>query len=405
MRVQFAAMTAAVMLSATQCTQVQFLSNAPEASPQKEGTAEGAFRMACRGGHLSYDDPIVAPGVNNATHLHQFFGNLDTNENTTDENIRYMSRGSTCQGGRLNGTAYWVPALMDSATQQVVPIDVVIVYYKGEPHHTAGPVQPLPEGIRMISDDGSWSCDGANSSDTIAANCAGQLLATVRFKFCWNGQLDSPDHRSHLASSYYENGVERCPPTHPTVIPRITYNIVYNTTGMGPSQGFTVASDHDPKMTGLSSGQVAPPGSTLHGDYLYGWYRTDNETGKSFARVWYDNCLAGFKNCDFGDLGDGRRLKPWPAEAKVQQPSPALPPLPRSDQAAAATFAAGSTPAQVPGAFSPATPSPTSSLASASPDQPPVSSTIPNPAFLGCSLIPITRAISDRSVLTSAIKQ
>jgi Domain of unknown function (DUF1996) len=204
MKVRFAAMTAAAMLFAGQCSQSEFLNDSlPEPAQQKEGTTEGAFRMACRGGHLSYDDPIVAPGVDNATHLHQFFGNLDTSESTTDESIRYMVGGSTCQGGRLNGTAYWVPALTDATTQQVVPIDVVIVYYKGEPHHTAGPVQPLPEGIRMITDDSSWSCDGTSMGDTIGANCAGQLLATVRFKFCWNGQLDSPDHRSHLAASFW----------------------------------------------------------------------------------------------------------------------------------------------------------------------------------------------------------
>jgi hypothetical protein len=330
MKLRIAAMTAAMTLFAGQCSQNHLLNTAQQTPvSQKEGFAEGAFRMACRGGHLSYDDPIVHPGVNNAMHLHQFFGNLDTNELTTDENIRYMVKGSTCQGGRLNASAYWVPALMDDQTQQVIPIDVVIIYYKGEPHHSAGPVQPLPEGLRMITDDSRWSCDGVGSGDTIGAGCAGQLLATVRFKYCWNGQLDSPDHRSHLASSFYDqSGRERCPATHPTVIPRVTYNIVYNTSGMGPSEGYSLASDHDPMMTGLPRGEMAPRGSTMHGDYLYGWYRTDNETGKSFARVWYDNCLAGFKDCNFGDLGDGRQLKAWPAEADIQQATPAPPPLP-----------------------------------------------------------------------------
>lgn len=329
MKTRYVAMTAAVIMLGNQCSpSFYYEDSGVEQVQQKEGAAEGAFRLACRGGQVSYDDPIVAPGVDNATHLHQFFGNLDTNENTTDDNIRFMYKGSTCQGGRLNASSYWVPALLDSATNQVVPIDVAIIYYKGEPHHSAGPVQPLPEGLRMITDKGRWLCGDA-TSETIAPNCSGQIQAVASFKFCWDGRLDSPDHRSHLADSYYDNGVERCPATHPTVIPRISYSILYNTAGMGPSQGFTLSSDHDPKMTGLPKGQVAPPGSTLHADYLFGWYRTDDRSGKTFSRVWYDNCLAGFKNCDFGDLGDGRRLKPWPKEATLQAPSPAPPPLPR----------------------------------------------------------------------------
>ncbi len=284
---------------------------------QEVGAAEGAFRLACRGGHLSHDDPIVAPGLDDATHLHQFFGNLGVDENTDDASLASEDdAGSTCQGGELNNTAYWVPALIDSTTDQVVPIETAIVYYKGEPHHTAGPVEPLPVGLRMISDDGSWSCGG----DVIGEDC-GELTGTVNFRWCWNGELDSADHRSHLAESSYQNGVERCPSTHPRVIPRISYKVQYDLGGMGPSSGFSLSSDH-------GDGQQAPGGSTMHGDYMYGWYRVDERTGTTFDRVWYRNCLDGFRNCDFGDLGDGRRLLAYPDEAVDQQPSPAPPPLP-----------------------------------------------------------------------------
>ena len=189
-------------------------------------------------------------------------------------------------------------------------------------------MEPLREGLRIISDNGSWSCAGVSTGDIIAPKCSGALMASVDFRFCWNGQLDSPDHRSHLANSFYANGVERCPATHPTVIPRISYKITYNTAGLGPSSGYSLSSDHDSSMSKRPSGQVAPRGSTLHGDYMYGWYAIDTDTGKSFARVWYDNCLAGFKNCDFGDLGDSRRLRAWPDDATVQKATPAPAPLP-----------------------------------------------------------------------------
>lgn len=323
-------LTALLAIFAGQCAhQDELLLDEPEIpAEQTVGQAEGAFRISCMGGQLSYDDPIVAPGRPNATHLHQYFGNVDADAFTTSNNIALTAGEPTCQGGSLNQSAYWLPALIDTGTNQVVPIDVAVVYYKGEPHHEAGPVQPLPRGLKMISDDGTWSCDGQQKADTIMGGCTGQLTASINFKFCWNGELDSPDHRSHLANTFYDNGVERCPSTHPTVIPRVSYHVHYDATGMSDTSNFILSSDVDPMMTELPAGVQAPAGTTLHADYFYGWYRQDANTGKTFADVWYENCLLAFKDCTFGDLGDGRRLRAWPEGVAEQQAVPAPPPMP-----------------------------------------------------------------------------
>ena len=133
--------TAAGLLSllgvfAGQCVgQDQLLLDEPQIPPEQQaGQAEGAFRISCMGGQLSYDDPIVAPGKPNATHLHQYFGNANADAFTTSDNIFLTPDEPTCQGGTLNQSAYWLPALIDSSTNQIVPIDVAVVYYKGEPH-------------------------------------------------------------------------------------------------------------------------------------------------------------------------------------------------------------------------------------------------------------------------------
>jgi Domain of unknown function (DUF1996) len=310
----------------------QFLTTGEPLPPAQEvGAAEGAFRLVCRGGHLNYDDPIVHPGEPNSTHLHQYFGNLSIDATTTSENIGESAAGSSCQGGALNDSAYWVPALIDGASQQVVPIESVTVYYKGEPHHTAGSVQALPAGLRMVVDDGNRTCGDTEPGSTIPACGADQVLHNViNFNWCWNGELDSDDHRSHLAPASRDNdaGEERCPSTHPTVIPRVSYNISYGNSTFAATDEFSLASDADPMMNGGRDPAQVAPGSTSHADYMEGWREIDPDTGLTFSQVWHRNCLEGFRNCDFGDLGDGRRLLAFPEESVIQQPSPAGSPMP-----------------------------------------------------------------------------
>ena len=55
----------------------------------------GNFRMICGAGQLSYDDPIVFPGQPGESHLHQFYGNLGADANSTYQSLRTTGR-STC---------------------------------------------------------------------------------------------------------------------------------------------------------------------------------------------------------------------------------------------------------------------------------------------------------------------
>jgi hypothetical protein len=90
---------------------------------------EGKLRVMCEPSHLANDDPIVYPGQPGAAHLHHFFGNTLADANSTYNSLRTTGEGS-CQGGRLNRTAYWFPAMIKTDTQKVVVPDWIELYYQ-----------------------------------------------------------------------------------------------------------------------------------------------------------------------------------------------------------------------------------------------------------------------------------
>lgn len=84
---------------------------------------DGKLRFKCLFSHLSYNDPILFPGIPNATHLHLFFGNTLADYNSTYTSLRAAGDG-TCQGGPLNRTGYWMPAMIDASLNKVrIPVD------------------------------------------------------------------------------------------------------------------------------------------------------------------------------------------------------------------------------------------------------------------------------------------
>ena len=90
-------------------------------------------------------------------HLHMFFGNTAADANSTYSSLR-TTGGSTCEGGPINRTAYWVPAMFDG-NGRVVAAEIIVVYYKGgasggslaRQQEAIRQVQPLPPGLRMVA--------------------------------------------------------------------------------------------------------------------------------------------------------------------------------------------------------------------------------------------------------------
>jgi hypothetical protein len=284
-------------------------------------TGYPAFRFNCSFSHLAYADPIVAPGVDRFPHLHMFFGNTGADHRSTYDSLRRTGSG-TCDGGPVNRTAYWMPAVFDGRGDVVVPSSFH-VYYKAENawKDAAGRpiVQQFPNGLRMIAGarmDGraidpnapspsgaghiwGWTCDGSRWFDTRLSSATipdcgvgGELTAFVRFPYCWNGtDLDSSDHRSHVV--YGTSGTwGPCPSSHPIHLPEITEFAVFRGLPAG-HRDWHLSSDR--------MAETRPNGSTFHADWYGAW---DN----AVADRWLENCLRGQRSVSNGHLCDGTRL-------------------------------------------------------------------------------------------------
>lgn len=273
-------------------------------SDQPRGSdGTGAMRTECSYSHMRNDDPIVFPGQPGASHLHAFFGNKNTDAFSTPESIR-NSGNSTCRGGIANRSAYWVPAVIDTATGAPVKPARGSMYYKsGYGGVRPEAIRPFPQGLRMLAGDlknttdsqphAYWGCleryQGKPAS--IPNNCGvgNHVLMVIQFPQCWNGKdLDSADHRSHMA--YPVNG--GCPSTHPVAIPEITFNISYAHPA-GGTQNWRLSSDMYDKSI--------PGGRSAHGDWMDGW-------DASVAKTFVANCNNKAVDCMSHLLGDGREI-------------------------------------------------------------------------------------------------
>jgi hypothetical protein len=216
---------------------------------------------------------------------------------------------------------YWTPKLYYHAqdgTFQSVPTvgdninDInggMTVYYlqrgKGADTKT---LKAFPEGFRMLAGDNSkrtfsndfagqgvsFACLGAGKDETNGLpnyNCPGGLRAQIFFPSCWDGvNLDSPDHKSHMAypaTGAYNNGA--CPSTHPVQLISLFYEILYDTNSFankwyGSSQPFVFANGD-------------PTGYGFHGDFVNGWdvnvlQRVVDECTDPAAQGSLDACAA-----------------------------------------------------------------------------------------------------------------
>ncbi len=290
----------------------------------------GAFRFICNASHLSYNDPIVYPGQPGASHLHQFFGNTKADANSTYASLR-TTGDSTCTS-KLNRSAYWMPAMLDGAGGVVVP-DYVSIYYKRLPASdpackTQGiACVNIPRGLKFVfgynmlnaqaapTGEAYFNCDGPTAKPgvypdivTAAANCpmGNRLGAVISAPDCWDGRnLDSPDHRSHVAyAGYGDWGYLKCPSTHPYVIPTFTMGVWYTTDARLNRSGtfnpavptWHLSSDEMPGTP------MKRPGSTFHADWFGAWDDT-------VLAMWSDNCISKLLNCSGGDLGNGKQMK------------------------------------------------------------------------------------------------
>jgi hypothetical protein len=238
-------------------------SNGP-GGPQDAGSSGGGglatFNIKCGSSHIAPDDPIVHLNMPGMSHLHQFFGNRTTNATSTAQSLR--GQATTCSTS-TDSSAYWVPMLYQNGG--AVPALSALIYYRGGTHRNSAAIQAFPPGLRMIAgsatatsplptDAVAWMCQGMDNPSPTPPNCGGgTLVLQIRFPDCWDGKnLDSPDHRSHMA--YTVGGF--CPSNYPVPVPLLEFNVRYKTFG---NTGLT-----------LASGAT----HTYHADFFNAWNQT-----------------------------------------------------------------------------------------------------------------------------------
>ena len=272
-------------------------------SPSSDGI--GSFRTVCDYSHMNFDDAIVFPGRVNATHLHVYFGNTSANANTTPANV--VTQGnSTCRGGIANRSAYWIPAMIDTRNGAPMRPSLMHVYYKsGYQGLSAAAITAPPPGLRMIAGDSmntvvrvSWDTPiqyGCNSGgQTTIPNCSpgSTLEMHVDYPQCWDGvNLDSPDHKSHMA---YGNG-RGCPASHPVPIPAISMIAEYPVVGQNTST-WRLSSDRN----------GAPAGTSGHGDWMNGW--RGQTAGEYLPSIFVPRVINPARDGGSHMIGDGRAM-------------------------------------------------------------------------------------------------
>jgi hypothetical protein len=243
----------------------------------------GVFDIDCAYSHSLMDDPIVFPGKPFASHLHDFFGFRATDASSTPERMRAVlgdqPTQTTCtelqtrkgDPPAANASAYWVPSMFLNGAK--VDAQNLHVYYRNE----IPPVlRAFTPGFRMLAGNSTataeqakaeglirWWCGAQNFStvDHLPPDCSGRrgIHAEIQFPACWDGRVDSPNHKDHLA--YRRDGGGVCPSTHPLRIPRILMHVDF---GVYAKLGRTIRSTD---VVTLASGGMW----TMHADYLFAW--------------------------------------------------------------------------------------------------------------------------------------
>lgn len=299
------------------------------ANPRDNGPSpQGQFRLLCTVSHFATEDPVVHPGEPGAGHLHMFFGNIEADADSTGESL-LSSGASTCQGGALNRSAYWLPAMVDG--DRVVMPEAITLYYKSHRPESVSGIFPV--GLQLLAglEPGGvinrefrkgerlhWGCYNGSSAidlrDTIPGTngtrpcpAGWPIQATLQFPQCIAaGEVNSPDHVSHTEMLFNEGGNygeqnRDCPASHPYRVPQISYLVRFATqlpdgTPVDVS-GWRLSCD-EPDDEG-----VIVPGGCLHADLISAWAETANQT-------WIDGCYQpSSRNCSLGQTGTARAFR------------------------------------------------------------------------------------------------
>ena len=227
----------------------------PVAGTTLESPTAPAFSVRCPYSHSLPDDPIVHPGEPGASHVHEFFGNASVDAFST---YTSMTAATTLCGLSTDTAGYWIPQMILANGTTIDP-DHIFAYYRAGSGINPASVQAFPADLRIVAGGSttgdpahvSWDCGQATPASAVPGDCGlAEVRASIVFPSCWDGlNLDSPDHRSHMAYPTKS----RCPADHPVPLPKLTVLVDYQVTSAVGAM--------------LSSGDP----TTLHADFWNTW--------------------------------------------------------------------------------------------------------------------------------------
>jgi len=115
---------------------------------------------------------------------------------------------------------------------------------------------------------GGAPCSGSDTVEIPSSKTCKLIRQTIIFPACWNGKdLDSPDHKSHVAySGSGATGGGSCPSSHPVKLPQIMYELMWNVTEFVNQPSIWPTDGSNPYQYSMAIG-----GAAAHGDYVFGW--------------------------------------------------------------------------------------------------------------------------------------
>lgn len=310
----------------------------------------GAFRFTCRHSDFFKEDPIVYPGQANVGHWHEGFGNREINKDSTFESLRTSMETPSCIGGPLNMTGYWQAAMLDMMGN-LIKSESITIYYKGAPRTDANgdgvpgdengtpQTTTFPDRLKLVFGGspaepigkGTWQClvrdrrpgstnlnvrsvgkaGAKNLAEALTPECLNHpgseidparpsydpflteksVSVQVALPPCWNGELDSPDHRSHVTgkiSNATTNWKSVCPSTHPYELAHLLINPSWRVWGTEDVSKWRLASD----VAGY------PAGHSAHMDWFGAWSRKIRDDFHKF-------CIGGFRSGQSFNLCNG----------------------------------------------------------------------------------------------------
>jgi len=318
----------------------------------------GAFRVQCGVSYYVRTDPLLNRNdTDPMSHMHTYFGGDVRTDDATDlDDLTAQGAGSTCAGGILNRSLYWIPTMLraeNDGTHTVVEPTSFFAYYKNSLNVYGKTEQvifsrnegvsdknliarALPKALpsawydlKMISysyegnanvekgNSTQWECPGKSggtrkTTNVMPLDCAPNSTMRVQMWFpqCLNtkkqprSQAESTKASNYAAEDQLEwlqfakNRVNEdgCPSDTAedkwVRIPTLSYAINYKIDAAGNAD-WVLSSDHM-----MGDGR---PGNSMHGDFMNGW-------NPDAASAWYQDCLLNNKSCtNFYDNVGGQK--------------------------------------------------------------------------------------------------